>query len=58
MRALKALQKTYGLPIATPANWTKHQDVIIALSLDDAAAQAKFGDFDAKLPYLQTTSNA
>ncbi len=58
LRALKALQKTYGQPIATPANWTEHQDVIIALSLDDAAAKAKFGDFDAKLPYLRITSNA
>jgi len=58
LRALKALQKTYGQHIATPANWTEHPDVIIALSLDDAAAKAKFGDFDAKLPYLKTTSNA
>jgi alkyl hydroperoxide reductase subunit AhpC len=58
LRALKALQKTYGQPIATPANLTEHQDVIIALTLDDTAAKAKFGDFDAKLPYLRTTSNA
>ena len=58
LRALKALQKTYGQPIATPANPTEHQDVIIALTLDDAAAKAKFGDFDTKLPYLQITSNA
>jgi alkyl hydroperoxide reductase subunit AhpC len=58
LQALKALQKTHGQPIATPANWTEHQDVIIALSLDDAAAKAKFGDFDAKLPYLRITSNA
>lgn len=58
LRALKALQKTYAQPIATPANWTEHQDVIIALSLDNAAAKAKFGGFDAKLPYLRTMSNA
>jgi len=50
------LQKTYGQPIATPANWTENQDVIIALTLDDDAARQKFGSFDAKLPYLRTTN--
>jgi len=58
LRALKALQKTYGQPLATPANWTEGQDVVIALSLDDAAAEEKFGAFDARLPYLRMTSNA
>jgi len=56
LRALTALQKTYGQPIATPANWTENQDVIIALTLDDDAARQKFGSFDAKLPYLRTTN--
>ena len=55
LRALDALQATYGTPIATPANWAQGQDVIIALSLDDAAAEEKFGAFDARLPYLRTT---
>ncbi|MGP1356109.1 peroxiredoxin [Roseicyclus sp.] len=55
LRALDALQATYGQPIATPANWVYGQDVIVALSLDDAAARAKFGEIDAKLPYLRTT---
>jgi len=55
LRALDALQATYMTPIATPANWTVGQDVIVALSLDDAAAKEKFGDFDAKLPYLRFT---
>lgn len=54
LRALDALQKTYGEPIATPANWSEGQDVIIALSLDDTAAKEKFGDFTAKLPYVRT----
>ena len=58
LRALTALQKTFGQPIATPANWAEGQDVIIAMTLNDDAAKAKFGDFDAKLPYLRTTSNA
>ena len=56
LRALDALQATYGVPIATPANWQQGQDVIVALSLDDAQAREKFGAIDIKLPYLRTTS--
>lgn len=55
LRALDALQATYGVPIATPANWVHGQDVIVSLSLDDEAAREKFGAFDARLPYLRTT---
>ncbi len=55
LRALDALQATYGQPIATPANWKVGQDVIIALTLNDAAATEKFGSFEAKLPYLRFT---
>ena len=55
LRALDALQATYGVPIATPANWVHGQDVIVALSLDNDAARAKFGEIDVKLPYLRTT---
>jgi alkyl hydroperoxide reductase subunit AhpC len=55
LRALDALQATWQTPIATPANWTHGQDVIVALSLDDDQAKAKFGDIDIKLPYLRTT---
>lgn len=55
LRALDALQATYGVPIATPANWVLGQDVIVALSLNDEQAKAKFGNIDIKLPYLRTT---
>ncbi len=55
LRALDALQATWGAPIATPANWTVGQDVIIALSLDDDAAKATFGDYETVLPYLRKT---
>jgi len=55
LRALDALQATYGQPIATPANWKVGQDVIIALTLNDVAATEKFGSFEAKLPYLRFT---
>ncbi|WP_417260488.1 peroxiredoxin [Celeribacter sp.] len=53
LRALDGLQRTYGQPLATPANWETGQDVIVALSLDDAAATEKYGDLDKKLPYLR-----
>lgn len=56
LRALDALQATYGQPIATPANWQQGQDVIVSLSLSDEEARAKFGDIDIKLPYLRTTA--
>ncbi|MFV0359313.1 peroxiredoxin [Tropicimonas sp.] len=53
LRALDALQATYQTPVATPANWTGGQDVIVALSLDDDAARARFGEIDTVLPYLR-----
>lgn len=54
LRALDGLQKTFGQPLATPANWQVGQDVIVALSLNDDQARAKFGELDVKLPYLRT----
>ena len=53
LRALDGLQATYNTPIATPANWTVGEDVIVALSLTDEQAKEKFGDIDIKLPYLR-----
>ena len=53
LRALDAVQKTDGVPLATPANWNPGEDVIVATSLDDAAAEARYGQLDKKLPYLR-----
>lgn len=53
LRALDGLQKTFGAPLATPANWSVGQDVIVALTLSDQEAEEKFGSIDAKLPYLR-----
>ncbi|WP_444667423.1 peroxiredoxin [Cereibacter changlensis] len=53
LRALDAVQATDGVPIATPANWAPGQDVIVALTLNDEDAKARFGDLDIKLPYLR-----
>jgi alkyl hydroperoxide reductase subunit AhpC len=58
LRAVDALQATWGTPIATPANWTNGQDVIVALSLNDDQARAKFGEIDVRLPYLRTTKRS
>jgi alkyl hydroperoxide reductase subunit AhpC len=56
LRALDALQTTSRNGVATPADWTVGQDVIIPASLSDAEAEAKFGSFDKVLPYLRKTS--
>ncbi|WP_121632578.1 peroxiredoxin [Tropicibacter alexandrii] len=57
LRALDGLQRTYNQPLATPANWETGQDVIVALSLDDAAAEEKYGTLDKQLPYLRFAKN-
>ncbi len=57
LRALDAVQATDGVPIATPADWTPGQDVIVALSLNDEQAREKFGEIDVKLPYLRFTKD-
>lgn len=55
LRALDALQATYGVPLATPANWEHGQDVIVGLSLSDEQAREKYGEIEVQLPYLRTT---
>ena len=56
LRALDALQATVKHGIATPADWTVGQDVIIPPSVSDDDAKQKFGEFEAVLPYLRKTS--
>ena len=53
LRALDAVQKTDGAPLSTPADWQPGQDVIVATALDDAEAEARYGQLDKKLPYLR-----
>ena len=53
LRALDAVRKTDGVPLATPADWVPGQDVIVALSLDDKTAEERYGPLDIKLPYLR-----
>lgn len=52
VRALDALQ-TSAKGVATPANWNVGEDVIIPPSVNDDDARAKYGEFNAVLPYLR-----
>ena len=53
LRALDALQTSSSKGVATPANWTEGEDVIIPTAVSDADAKAKYGDFTTVLPYLR-----
>ncbi|HAA46496.1 MAG: anti-oxidant AhpCTSA family protein [Halomonas sp. 54_146] len=55
LRALDALQTTAQHSVATPADWTVGQDVIIPTSVSDADAKQKYGDYETVLPYLRKT---
>lgn len=55
LRALDALQTSTGNGVATPANWQTGEDVIIPPTVSNEDAAAKFGEFDAVLPYLRKT---
>ncbi|TVU90004.1 peroxiredoxin [Vreelandella titanicae] len=55
LRALDALQTTTQHGVATPADWTIGQDVIIPPSVSDADAKQKYGEYETVLPYLRKT---
>ncbi|MDR9393376.1 peroxiredoxin [Roseovarius sp. SYSU LYC5161] len=55
LRALDALQTAAGQGVATPADWTTGQDVVIPTAVTDEDARAKFGEFETVLPYLRMT---
>ena len=54
LRLLDSIQLTAKHPVATPVNWKRGEDVIVAPSLDDKAAKEKFGEFTTVKPYLRT----
>ena len=56
LRALDALQTAAKENIATPANWTVGQDVVVPMAVSDEDAIAKYGSIDKKLPYLRMAS--
>ena len=55
LRVLDSLQLTANHAVATPANWSQGEDVIITPAVSNEAAKEKFGDFETVLPYLRKT---
>ena len=56
IRVLDSLQLSASYPVATPANWTDGDDVIIAMSVSDEDAATKFPKgFKALKSYLRVT---
>lgn len=53
LRALDALQTSTTQGVATPANWTVGEDIIVPLSVSLEDAKAKYGEVDVVLPYLR-----
>ncbi len=54
LRVIDSLQLTANHSVATPANWTDGDDVIIGASVSDEDAKAAFPDgWDAPKPYLR-----
>ena len=57
LRAVDSLQRTAVSKVATPANWTPGDRVIIVPSLSDAEASERFPGFETVKPYLRTTED-
>ena len=56
LRVIDSLQLTADHKVATPADWTDGDDVIIVPALSDEEAKERFPDgWDAKKPYLRLT---
>lgn len=56
LRVIDSLQLTANYSVATPANWQKGQDVVIAPSVSDEQAKEKFPKgFKTVKPYLRLT---
>jgi alkyl hydroperoxide reductase subunit AhpC len=55
LRVIDSLQLTAKHSVATPANWTRGEDVIIAPSVSDGEAAKKFPGYKAVKPYLRIT---
>ncbi|MGQ0656358.1 MAG: peroxiredoxin [Betaproteobacteria bacterium] len=54
LRVIDSLQLTAKHKVATPANWQRGQDVIIAGSVSDEEARKQYpGGWDAPKPYLR-----
>jgi thioredoxin-dependent peroxiredoxin len=56
LRVIDSLQLTANYSVATPADWTQGEDVIIAAAVSDEEARQRFPrGFEARKPYLRVT---
>ena len=55
IRVVDALQLTERMPVATPADWTSGDRVIVATSMSTEDAKERFGDVEEVKPYLRWT---
>jgi alkyl hydroperoxide reductase subunit AhpC len=55
LRTIDSIQLTAKHQVATPANWKQGEDVIITVAVSNEDAIARFGAFEAVLPYLRKT---
>ncbi len=53
LRVIDSLQLTAQHKVATPANWTLGEDVMIAGSVSDEQAKEIFGEWEAPRPYIR-----
>ncbi len=53
LRVIDSLQLTAQHKVATPANWTLGENVIIAGSVSDEQAKEIFGEWEAPRPYIR-----
>jgi alkyl hydroperoxide reductase subunit AhpC len=53
LRVIDSMQLTAAHQVATPAQWTSGQKVIVVPSVSDEDAKATFGDVEAVKPYLR-----
>ncbi|MEO1612967.1 MAG: peroxiredoxin [Pseudomonadota bacterium] len=56
LRVIDSMQLTARHKVATPANWTPGEDVIITPAVSNEEAAEKFPGFKTVKPYLRTTS--
>jgi alkyl hydroperoxide reductase subunit AhpC len=55
LRTIDSLQLTAKHAVATPADWTRGEDVIVASNVSDEEARRRFPGFVARKPYLRVT---
>ncbi|HEY3944707.1 MAG TPA: peroxiredoxin [Solirubrobacteraceae bacterium] len=53
LRVIDSLQLTAKHKVATPVNWNRGEDVIIAGSVSDDQAKEIFGEWEAPRPYIR-----